>query len=1192
MRLFVKSCLILLVLSGTGLPQTFSVSDQLADQKEHQSLHLRDGSVQALESNLPERLDIIVEFEGLPLFNMKKKNPRTGVQQASYRSRFEQFKNDLTNIVQTLNKGRTTINFQPVIEREFYKVFFGASLTIPSALYKDIGTLDYVKRVHDDIEIKNSLDESVQVIRADEVWQDFDTQGEGMVIGIFDTGIDYTHPALGGGFGEGFKVIGGYDVVNQDDDPMDDHGHGTHVAGITSADGDSIKGVAPKASLMAFKVLNSGGAGSASQLIEGLERAVDPNNDDDFSDRVDVINMSLGGGGNPYDVQSVAVNNAVELGVVCCIAAGNGSDYGSIESPGTATLAITVGATNNSDAIAPFSSRGPSPSNDLIKPEVVAPGVAINSTVLDNSFERNSGTSMATPHVAGVCALLKSLHPDWSPAQIKSAIMTTAVSIGDDVMTQGSGRVDAYAAASTGIFATPAHLSFGTANDQAQTWITSHPITFTNLSGASQTFDINVFGTSNGIAIIPSVNSFTLNSGEAMDIEFELQVINSMVPFKTTQPFSYDGYVTIESQDYRLRMPWAFVKANTLLIETNEPITGFFAISTEDFYDDRNLAFLSSTLYQMRMPLDTYDILVEFPDQSVGSSYNKFIFVEDYNFATSDSIFVSSEDAQNTLDYHGVDENNRPVSTKPNVVRMFRIIFPEGSPLESLATISSDSLALVSPNCSNVSDRFSFNASHFDYDLENEKAIRLVKYGTLEGISDNHILQNNPADFLLQNLEIDLHHDSNNKWLQFFSADRRISPNGNASHFGTSYDGSRINLSNMERWSGKVLIMPGQHERHDYTTFFSVTEGTQPVTGRPDVYMKSNPFVVYDNKIGSFSDRTPSPAVSLSSSGGTLHFHDAPVWPVLMASGGLRPNGGSEIEGSVSFYGSHHDERDMNTEFTVGADETGSFVIEVINDNYYLGGTRGAVSTTANLTITPNNRDARPPFLSSLQILNSKGKPTKNLKHGENGEMRFSIFDRVFTPEYAPIEPDSTRLYYKEFGTDEWTELPASVLLEDAEDQTVSGHVPTGFLYSADISGLSSQFDSSAVDIKLQFQDPAGNSTEVIIAPAFAIGDFGTITDIVEDDTPLSSLDYQLSANYPNPFNPTTHISFTIPVPGNVKVEVFDILGRKVSVLVDKHFDVGTHKLSFDGTDFSSGVYFYRIKTRTFMKTRKMLLIK
>ncbi|MCK5234119.1 MAG: S8 family serine peptidase, partial [Candidatus Aenigmarchaeota archaeon] len=133
------------------------------------------------------------------------------------------------------------------------------------------------------------------------------------------------------------KVIGGYDFVNDDNDPMDDNGHGTHVAGTAAGNG-SLKGVAPDAKLLAYKVLDAYGSGSSSDVIAGIEQAV--------NDSADVISLSLGSSGNPDDPASVAVDNAVDAGVVVVVAAGNSGPYAqTIMSPGTARNAITVGAT-------------------------------------------------------------------------------------------------------------------------------------------------------------------------------------------------------------------------------------------------------------------------------------------------------------------------------------------------------------------------------------------------------------------------------------------------------------------------------------------------------------------------------------------------------------------------------------------------------------------------------------------------------------------------------------------------------------------------------------------------------------------------------------------------------------------------------------------------------------------------------
>lgn len=255
------------------------------------------------------------------------------------------------------------------------------------------------------------------------------------------------------------KVFGGYDFVNNDEDPMDDHGHGTHVA-ATAAGNGILKGVAPDAKIYAYKVLDQSGSGYWNDIIAAIENSVDPNNDGDFSDHLGIISMSLGGWGSPDDVVSRAVDNAVEAGVTAVIAAGNsGPSMKTIGSPGTARKAITVGATDKNDEMAYFSSRGPvewkNSENEyqiLIKPDVVAPGVSIcaaeydiawqDRRCLDDKHVAISGTSMATPHVSGAVALIKQAHPDWNPEEIKAAVRNTALNVYESILGQGYGRIN------------------------------------------------------------------------------------------------------------------------------------------------------------------------------------------------------------------------------------------------------------------------------------------------------------------------------------------------------------------------------------------------------------------------------------------------------------------------------------------------------------------------------------------------------------------------------------------------------------------------------------------------------------------------------------------------------------------------------------------------------------------------------
>ncbi|MFA4956987.1 MAG: S8 family serine peptidase [Candidatus Methanoperedens sp.] len=319
-----------------------------------------------------------------------------------------------------------------------YKVIDAFSAKMPAAKISMLSRMPEVEKIYYDQivslpphplpETGILMTRSTQTIGANYVWNTFGYTGTGIKVAIIDTGINYNHPDLGGGFGPGKKVADGYDFVNNDAFPMDDNGHGTHVAGIVAANGGII-GVAPGATLFAVKVLDSAGSGSTSNVIAGIDWSI--------AHGANVISMSLGGSGQPNDefadVLNIISDAAVDKGVVVVIAAGNeGPGTGTVGAPGSAKKVITVGASSSSgtvtisdDTIASFSNRGPSAFGRL-DPEVVAPGVAINSTWLGSGYNSIQGTSMATPMVSGSAALLLQKNPALTPAQVRAILMNTA----------------------------------------------------------------------------------------------------------------------------------------------------------------------------------------------------------------------------------------------------------------------------------------------------------------------------------------------------------------------------------------------------------------------------------------------------------------------------------------------------------------------------------------------------------------------------------------------------------------------------------------------------------------------------------------------------------------------------------------------------------------------------------------------
>lgn len=218
---------------------------------------------------------------------------------------------------------------------------------VPERSLDELSAADGVAHVTRDVQMHALTVDSVPSTGAPAAWEEKDAdgtalRGEGMTVAVIDTGVDYGIADLGGGFGEGHKVVGGYDFVSDDDDPMDEHYHGTHVAGIVAGTGaETTTGMAPDASITAWRVLDANGSGMMSDVLAGFEAAVDPTG----AHPADVVNMSLGGPVEDDDPLARAATAAVEAGTVVVAAAGNSGPYEeTVGSPAIAPHVIAVGA--------------------------------------------------------------------------------------------------------------------------------------------------------------------------------------------------------------------------------------------------------------------------------------------------------------------------------------------------------------------------------------------------------------------------------------------------------------------------------------------------------------------------------------------------------------------------------------------------------------------------------------------------------------------------------------------------------------------------------------------------------------------------------------------------------------------------------------------------------------------------------
>ncbi|MER6582059.1 S8 family serine peptidase [Nonomuraea sp. NPDC001023] len=324
-----------------------------------------------------------------------------------------------------------------------------------------------------------TLDRSTRQIGATEAWQRGLT-GQGVTVAVLDSGYDPTHPDL-------------KDVVTQSrnfsDEPdiTDRLGHGTHVTSIIAGAGEKYRGVAPGARIAFGKL---GTQISDSAILAGMEWAA-------TEVKARIVNMSFGSPDEPgLDPVEQAVNTlSQKTGALFVVAAGNDGGEGTVNSPGSADAALTVGAVDRSDQLADFSSRGPRSGDHAVKPDVTAPGVdivaAAAADTADGTHVAMSGTSMAAPHVAGAAAILAQRHPGWSGQQLKAALVGSArPTAGATPYQQGTGRVDVPRSLDQEVIAAPtgvwAAFPYGQPGERRATG----KITYTNAGTAPVTLDL------------------------------------------------------------------------------------------------------------------------------------------------------------------------------------------------------------------------------------------------------------------------------------------------------------------------------------------------------------------------------------------------------------------------------------------------------------------------------------------------------------------------------------------------------------------------------------------------------------------------------------------------------------------------------------------------------------------------------
>ncbi|WP_433535602.1 S8 family serine peptidase [Micromonospora sp. CA-249363] len=368
-----------------------------------------------------------------------------------------------------------------------------------------LGAAGGVERIWLDGRRRVTLDHSVPQIGAPAAWSAGFT-GKGVSVAVLDTGVDATHPDLAGKVAEARNFT---EVA----DARDTVGHGTHVASTIAGSGAAsdgrYRGVAPDATLLDGKVCEDQGC-TDSAILAGMQWAA-------VDKKAAVVNMSLSGWDTPeVDPLEEAVQTlTAETGTLFVLAAGNDGSDGSVGSPASADAGLAVGAVDRDDELADFSSRGPRTGDDALKPDITAPGVDIvaaksaNGVIGDPVGDRYvtlSGTSMATPHVAGSAALLAQQHPGWRADRLKATLMAAAKPHpGQTAYQQGAGRVDVAHAITQQITTDPVSVSFGrTLWPHHDDTPVTRTVTWRNDGPAPITVDLSVEGAGPGGRALPA----------------------------------------------------------------------------------------------------------------------------------------------------------------------------------------------------------------------------------------------------------------------------------------------------------------------------------------------------------------------------------------------------------------------------------------------------------------------------------------------------------------------------------------------------------------------------------------------------------------------------------------------------------------------------------------------------------------
>jgi hypothetical protein len=362
------------------------------------------------------------------------------------------------------------------------------------------------------------------------------------------------------------------------------------------------------------------------------------------------------------------------------------------------------------------------------------------------------------------------------------------------------------------------------------------------------------------------------------------------------------------------------------------------------------------------------------------------------------------------------------------------------------------------------------------------------------------------------------------------------------------------------------------------------------------------PFIMpYQDSMVAVPRDQVSPAVPRFESGATMTFGGSPIY--LYALWYNNSFGTNTLHFRTVFRGMLRETRDIDNMYGTYTvfDKNGTelftkslsdprqplelsadrYKVVVTSSGYWLRHARGTLTLASEFDLGVGFT-AIPPSVTSLMLLDGNRHTTDSFVRGGHGTLQFAV-NRFSGPDNELPMFDSTKAWYRKHGTTGWVPLTLTKIAEIPGNE--------GLIVEADL-GAATEEDSVAIDLRVASKDSSGFTVDQIVAPAFAVGNWDTVATDVQAPPDGVPRRFALDQNYPNPFNPATTIRYRLPAGSHVRLNVYDVLGREVTVLVNAKQEAGEYSVAWNAATMPSGVYFCRLRAGTFTGIRKLLLLR